>query len=293
MSDRACGAAQVRHPVVLATGCRQSYVADMKRIIATGVLLYAAAFGFLVLGQGWLIYPFDPTEVSPRAAGVPDMAATRMVTGDGASLVVWTHPARPGKATIVYFHGNAGNLAVRAARFDRLLDHGYGVVAMAYRGSSGSSGSPSEAAIRADTDRLFDSLSSLLGNQPETLVYYGESLGSAVAVSLALRHPPDGLVLEAPFTSIADVAQRRLPVFPVRLGLTERWDTLTVIGQVRMPLLVMHGTADQVVPFTQGRAVYEAAGSDRKQFRAVQGLGHTGHWSVPGQTAIYSFVESL
>ena len=265
----------------------------MTRIIALGALLYAAVFGFLVIGQGWLIYPFDPTEVSPDAAGAPRLQAQRMDTSDGESLVVWTHPPRPGRATIVYFHGNAGNLALRAARFDRLIDRGYGLVAMAYRGSSGSTGIPNEEAIRADARQLRMRLPALLGRDPGKIIYYGESLGSAVAVGLALSHAPDGLVLEAPFTSIAAIAQRRLPMYPVSLGLTEDWNTLAAMPRIEAPLLVMHGTADEVVPFAQGRAVYRAAGSARKTFRAVQGLGHTGHWSVAGQTALYAFFEDL
>lgn len=265
----------------------------MKRILFVGVVLYLAAFAVLVIGQNLLVYPFDPTEITPKDAGEPRLTAQVLHTSDGENLVVWLAPARPKKPTIVYFHGNAGNLALRSQRFNRMLDRGYGVIALAYRGSSGSSGKPSEPAIRADALALIKALPDLLGAKPQKLVYYGESLGTAVAVQLAALHPPTGLILEAPFASIDALARKRMPFFPTSLGLHEHWNTLDTISQITVPLLVMHGTKDPVVPLAQGLAVFEAAASKRKVWRETKGVGHVGHWDVPGQKAIYRFIDSL
>ncbi|MDR6264568.1 alpha/beta hydrolase [Roseobacter sp. N2S] len=265
----------------------------MTRFLIIGVVVYLMSFGGLVLFQDRILYPFDPTEVTPETAGEPRLTVKRLRTSDDEHLVIWVAPPKASKPTIIYFHGNAGNLALRTQRFNRMLDRGYGVVAMAYRGSSGSSGKPSETAVRSDTLALIKALPDLLGPQPQKLVYYGESLGSAVAVQLAAIHPPSGLVLEAPFESIDAMARQRMPVFPTSLGLHEHWNTLGTIPKITSPLLVMHGTMDTVVPYDQGLAVFEAAASKRKVWRGVKGVGHVGHWDVAGQKAIYRFIDSL
>ena len=260
----------------------------MKRIILLGVTLYTAAFIALVLGQNSLIYPFNPTYETPERR----ITEHRVPTPDGETLIVWAAKPAVGRPTILYFHGNAGNLHNRAGRFDRMLDRGYGLVALAYRGSSGSTGESSETIIRADSLLIHSQLRTLVG-KPRKLVIYGESLGSAVAIQLAAQHEPDGLILEAPFTSLTTRVSEAVPYFPVRLGLRDDWDSLGQIPNITAPLLVMHGTADEVVPFAHGEAVYAAATMPQKTFRRVDGLGHNGHWSVAGQKAIYRFIDGL
>lgn len=265
----------------------------MTRFLIVGVVIYLMSFGGMVLFQNRIIYPFDPTEIPPEKAGEPRLTAKKLHSPDGETLVIWVAAPKKSKPVIVYFHGNAGNLALRTQRFNRMLDRGYGVVALAYRGSSGSSGKPSESALRADAVTLIKALPDLLGPLPQKLVYYGESLGSAVAVQLAAIHPPTGMVLEAPFASIDAMARQRMPIFPTSLGLHEHWDTLRTMPKITVPLLVMHGTMDTVVPYEQGLAVFEAAASKRKVWRGVKGVEHVGHWDVPGQKAIYRFIDSL
>lgn len=260
----------------------------MKRILLLGAALYIAAFIALVFGQNSLIYPFNPTLEQPERR----ITEHRLSSADGETLIVWAAKPAIGKPTILYFHGNAGNLHNRAARFDRMLDRGYGIVAMAYRGSSGSTGTPSETAIRADSLLVHNQLNTLIGT-PRKLVIYGESLGSAVAIQLAALHQPDGLILEAPFTSLTSRASEAVPYFPVKLGLRDEWNSLGQIPNITAPLLVMHGTADTVVPFTHGEAIFAAAAASNKTFRRVDGLGHNGHWSVAGQKAIYRFIDGL
>lgn len=262
----------------------------MKKLLIGAVTIYCAAFAALVIFQDTLIYPFNPTREAPDSR----MTEVTLVTPDKARLIVWAAQAKRGKPTILYFHGNAGNLHNRAERFDRMLDRGYGLVALGYRGSSGSTGAPSQTTLRADSTLVRLQLKALIGTEnPRKLIYYGESLGTTVAIHLAAHHPPDALILEAPFTSLKTLTQQAMPYFPTSLGLRDDWDSLAQMPQITMPLLVMHGTADTVVPYDHGKTIFEAAPSPQKTFRSVEGLGHSGHWSVAGQTAIYRFIDGL
>ena len=265
----------------------------MKRLIFLAVFLYGCGFFLLVFLQNPLIYPFDPTRVSPAAAGEPRLTERFLTASDGTNLVVWVGGKPKSGRWVVYFHGNAGNLAVRAQRFDRLLDRGYGVVAMAYRGSSGSGGAPTEAAIQADSRMLHQSLRQLIGRNPRRVIYYGESLGTAVATDLAATYPPDGLILEAPFRSLDVLVAEQFWMFPVSLGLRNHWPTENNIQRVTSPLFVMHGEADRTIPVEHGQRVFDLASSPQKTLRRVPGIGHTGHWDVAGQRAIFRFIDGL
>ena len=185
----------------------------MLKIIGITSIL---AFGFLGLSgptERMMVYPFDTTQISPANAGVPKMREVLFESG-GETLVLWVAKPKAGKATILYFHGNAGNLANRAPRFQTFLDRGFGVVAMAYRGSSGSTGTPSQQDIIKDAVNVYMSMPQLAGDS--AVIFYGESLGTGVAVlsagSKAMSgNMPDAIVLESPYTSITDVARHAYP----------------------------------------------------------------------------------
>lgn len=266
----------------------------IKRMFYTVVFLYLAAFAVIWFARTSLIYPFSSVYQTPAQAGEPRLSEKRLTTGDGETLIIWARPAKGRKATIIYFHGNAGNLAGRAERFNRLIDRGYGLVALAYRGSSGSSGRPSEKAITQDTLLLRNKLAQILGRKPAgKVVYYGESLGTGVAVKLASTIPPDALILEAPYTSIVDMAARQMSIFPVRTVLDQRWETEKHIKSVKSPTLILHGTNDQVVPYTQGKTVFKLSPAKNKVMKSLKGGNHFSAFSMEGQTAIYRFINAL
>jgi fermentation-respiration switch protein FrsA (DUF1100 family) len=266
----------------------------IKRTLKTVIILYIAAFAIVWIARTWLIYPFSSVHKTPAQAGEPRLSEKTLTTPDGNTLVVWARPAKGRKATIVYFHGNAGNLAGRAQRFDRLIDRGYGVVAMAYRGSSGSTGRPSEDMITQDTVLLRKNLTQLLGHNPKgKIVYYGESLGTGVATKLAVSYPPDALILEAPYTSVVDLAAAQMPFFPIRAVLDQRWETDQHISKVTKPTLILHGTSDRVIPYRHGKAVLAASGAKHKRLKTIKGGNHLSAFSVEGQKSIYRFIEGL
>jgi len=262
----------------------------MRRLLTWIVILYCGALAAVWFGRFKLIYPFSPTRVAPIAAGLPAVRETVFDSFDGTKLIVWSAKARKGKATIVYFHGNAGNLANRAQRFDRLLKRGYGLVAMGYRGSSGSQGTPDQKDMMRDSAYLIENIERIGTSKNATLVYYGESLGTGVASQLAVTHPPKALILEAPFKSITDLAASQMPFFPIQTILDQRWDTLDIIQQSQAPLLVLHGQNDSLIPYNHGESVFSRSGSNTKELHILPEGTHHNLWSVKGQKIIYKFL---
>lgn len=262
------------------------------QLVLAAILALTTSFTawFLQKHEMRVVYPFDRTHSTPAAAGEARLSEQRINTADGESLVVWTAPPGEARATVLYFTGNAGTLANRASRYGALIDRGFGVVAPAYRGSSGSSGRPSEEALTDDAQLVASSVAQLLGTTPGALVLYGESLGSAVAVKLASEGIGDAVVLEAPFTSVPDLADIQYPGHGMGELVTQIWDSRSRIAGVDAPLLIVHGTEDNLVPVTMGRELFETAPSRDKTFLPIEGAPHSGSWTAEGQRAIYAFL---
>lgn len=242
------------------------------------------------------VYPFDTKHVTPARAGLKGVRERQITLGE-ERLIVWTAAPRKGRPTILYFHGNAGNLANRAWRFEQFLARGYGLVAPAYRGSSGSTGTPSEPALTTDAQTVYDSLKQLLpGVTPARVVIYGESLGTGVALKLAAtrpKTPPIAVVLEAPFTSLPDVVRQTMPRFkPLLPVMKNRWTSSRHVRSLKAPLLVLHGTRDRIIPIEQGRQVYAAAPSKTKHFLAVEGAGHADTWRADTLPELWRFIDA-
>ncbi|HSK40475.1 MAG TPA: alpha/beta hydrolase [Arenibaculum sp.] len=249
----------------------------MLDVLAIGAAAYGGMIGLLYAGQRNLLYFPHRRAVEPAAWGVPDMAPVRVRTADGLSLTGWYRapPAGRPAPVIVLFHGNAGHLGLRGFKARLFLDAGYGVLLAGYRGFAGNPGRPSEPGLHADARAVLDHLLAD-GIPPERLVLYGESLGTGVAVRMAAERRFAALVLEAPYTSVADVGAIRFPWAPVRLLMHDRFDSLSRIPQAEMPLLVVHGERDRIVPVHLGRRLFAAAQEPK---RAVW-LSHAGHNDV-------------
>ena len=262
------------------------------RLALVLALLTGGAWASLGTIERAIVYPFDATRVTPAAAGVPHMQEVTR-----AGLVTWQADARPGQPTVFYLHGNAGNLAVRAGRFARFTARGYGVIAPAYPGSSGSPGTPSQEAITKAITGIWRDVP-----RDTKVVIYGESLGTGVAMQLlasVVTDPEKGLaptavILEAPFTSVRDVAAALYPgIDPLLDHLTQEWDSMEWASNLTMPLLVIHGQNDQMIPSTQGRALFNAAGSADKRFFHVPGAGHTDLWRSDTLPEIWAFIDRV
>src|SRR5690554_5555936 len=203
---------------------------EMRTFFMTWILAIAAVYAFVTLlmflAQRSLIYP--AAAIVPQLAdqALPALQAIETEPEPGLTLTHWYHPpAGPLEPLIVFFHGNGSDLANSMIKMRPFVDAGFGLLAAGYRGYSGNPGRPSEAGLTADARSVLD-WATAEGYGRERLVYYGESLGTAVAVKLASERPPSALVLEAPPSSIADVAAAHYWYLPVRLLIRDPWDSL-------------------------------------------------------------------
>ena len=259
--------------------------------LAIAIALYAAVIALLYLGQRRLMYFPDARRPDPVAAGVPELAAVSLRTADGLDLLAWYRPAPAGAATLVYFHGNAGHLGDRAAKLRPYLDAGLGVVITAYRGYSGNVGRPSEAGLYHDGRAALEFLKAQ-GVPLRSIVVYGESLGCAVAIQLATEQSVAAIVLEAPFTSMAAVAQHHYSWTPARWLVRDRFDNLAKIERVTAPVLIVHGMADRVVPATMGEQLHAAAG-EPKRIALLPRANHNDTHRNGSVTAVLGFITGF
>lgn len=234
--------------------------------------LYVVALAAVGVFQRRLQYFPDARHVAPAEAGLAGVEELRLSTEDGETLVAWHAPAGDGRPLILYFHGNGGALVDRAARFRAFMGEGFGFLAIAYRGYGGSTGAPSEAGLMLDAEVAYAEARGR-GYGAERVVILGESLGTGVATQLAARRPAAALVLDSPFSSALDVAQWRFPLFPVRWLMADPFRSDLAIPAARLPLLIVHGDADGIVPFASGERLYALA-AEPKSFIRVAGGPH-------------------
>jgi hypothetical protein len=234
----------------------------MTSFIATVTGFYLLfTLGLFVFQRSMLYFP-DTSVPVLEASGISDMEAVTLKTSDGLGLLSWYHRASPGRPTMAFFHGNAGNIEARGFKVRPYLDHGLGLLLVGYRGYGGNPGKPSEEGLYRDGRAALKFLAAD-GVAPDNWVLYGESLGSGVAVQLAsewARESPVGvLVLEAAYTSIAEVAGHHYPFVPAGLLVKDRFDSAAKIALVGAPVFVFHGERDQTVPIRFGMGLFEAA----------------------------------
>lgn len=261
----------------------------LTTLIAIPVIAYLALLAYLYFYQRQLLYFPDrsrPQLGELRQIGVRDV---RLMTEDGLDLMSWYLPPREGRPVIAYFHGNGGNIAYRADRVQRFAREGYGVLLLEYRGYGGNPGAPSEAGLLADARAGLKFLRAE-GIAAGRVVLYGESLGTAVAVYAATQQPAGAIVLESPFTSIAAVAQHHYPFVPAALLLADRFESLSRIGMVKAPLLVLQGGDDGVVPARFGEALLAAANEPKERW-FVPRAGHEDLAGFGALDAVVAFIE--
>ena len=258
-------------------------------VIGIALAAYAAVVGGLFFFQRQLLYLPDRTR--PELAGLAQLGVreVKLTTADGLSLLSWYLPRRSGRPVIAYFHGNGGHIGYRVERLLRFAREGYGVLMLEYRGYGGNPGSPTEAGLYSDAQAALDFLKRE-GITSNRLVLYGESLGSGVAVRLAAQNEVAELILEAPPTSVAEVAQCHFPYVPASRLVVDRFDSMSRIGEVRAPILVMHGERDRVVPVRYGRALFNAA-PEPKEGWFVPEAGHENLASYGGLDVVVAFIE--
>lgn len=237
-----------------------------------------ALLGFFYATQRRLLYLPSHTYVPLDAANAnPALRELAARTSDGVALKGWYAPATSKPCTIVFFHGNGDSLATAAPLADPYIAAGYGFLLAEYRGYSGLAGSPTEAGLYDDARSHLNALNQL-GIADQQVVLFGHSLGTGAAVEMATERQMGGLMLLAPYLSIPKMAQVHFPFMPVALLARDRFDNQKKISSIHVPLLVVNGTRDEVIPPAQGKKLFALA-NQPKEFHALDGAGHNDAFS--------------
>jgi len=244
---------------------------SLKWLLILAITGYGGLLALMYVFQRALMYFPDPTRVAPAQAGLPQAEEVRVTSSDGEKLLAWYVPPRGAKPVVIYFQGNAEGLPARVARFTWLTADGTGLLALCYRGYGGSTGTPTEDGLIRDAQAAYDFARA---HYPAgRIVLFGESLGTAVAVALAAGHEVAGVILDAPFTSAAEVGAAAYPFAPVRWVMKDKFRSDERIARVSAPLLVLHGEQDRIVPIRFGEKLFGLAREPKRFVRFPQG-GH-------------------
>lgn len=255
---------------------RPAFMRIALSMMLGALVVYSGAVGLMYAKQRDLIYFPDMGRPDPANHDLPDVQVLTARTEDGLDLQFWYIKARSDYPTVVVFHGNAGNIGLFAARARMLADVGYGVALVEYRGYGGNPGTPTEQGLYRDARASLESLSRL-GVPSSRVVLFGESLGSGVAVQMAVEGRGFVLALAAPYSRVSAVAGYRYPWLPTDLLLKDRFDSLDKIGRLKIPLYLIHGQRDGVIPFRFGKTLFEAA-PQPKHFSIKPDAGHNNLW---------------
>lgn len=269
----------------------------MSSVLVGVVFFYVAIAAAMFVFQRNLLYFTSAPKPTREMSGVGDMSELTFTTEDGLALFAWFKPpSDPLKPVVVIFHGNAGTLGGRGYKARLFLDQGYGALLVEYRAYANNPGSPTEQGLYTDARAALASLKTQ-GLSGQSLVFYGESLGTGVATQMAFEAQEQGkpvaaVILEAPFTSIPDVAAGRYPFLPVRLLARDRFDSLSRIKKIGAPLLIAHGERDRTVPIALGKGLFDAA-SGVKESLWVSEASHNDLFNFGVGEAMLAFLDRV
>ena len=266
----------------------------MKRMMSylfVAVTIYVGIGAFLYFFQRSLMYHPASAHLDPAYHGVPELTAVKVETEDGLELTAWFRPpANEGALTVLYLHGNAGHIGHRSEKIRPYIDAGYGILLLSYRGYGTNHGYPTEANLYKDGRGALDFLAGKHIPIFKTVIY-GESLGTGIAVEIAQDKAIFSLVLEAPFSSMVDAASHHFKLFPARLIVRDRYDSLSKINNIKAPLLIIHGKKDGTIPYSLARKLYNAA-PNPKEFYDFPAAGHNDLYDHGAASRIIEFLES-
>ena len=254
------------------------------------VLIFFA--GIRIFERQSIFFPRREMAETPQAVGMSyqDVGFT---TADGARLHGWYIPHAGASRTVLFCHGNAGNISYRLDKLSMLYDLGVNIFIFDYRGYGKSEGAPSEKGLYADTQAAYSVLTREKKAAPASIVLYGESIGGACAIDLAAREKVGAVILEGTFTSVSDMAAAYYPFVPA-FALASKFDSVRFIAELSCPKLIIQSIDDEIVPFALGQRLYDAA-KEPKRFLKLHGGHNTAFLDSKEEyiTGITSFLESL
>ncbi len=240
-------------------------------LLGTCLAAWLLAVGYLYINQRNLLFFPEPETEALAIKGLP-LQDIRIHTPDGETLQALYEAPKPGQPVILFLHGQSGTLMMGKWRYIRMHKQGVGYLALAYRGYSGSTGTPSEKGLLIDGLAAYDWLKAK-GFRDSDIVIHGHSLGTGVATYVATQRPARALILEAPFTAASDVGAERYPLIPVSLLMKDKFLSRERIKNVHMPVLIAHGDRDSVIPFKEGERLFALA-NEPKVFIRMHGSEH-------------------
>jgi len=271
-----------------------SPASKLMKIVWTIIILLVAFFVFIrVIENKLIFFPFKYPQGywQPETFGLKVEDVIFEAPG-GVKLHGWFVKNDSAKTTLLWCHGNAGNVTDRLDNLTKFQRLPANVFIFDYRGYGKSEGSPSEAGVYFDAEAAYDFLLSAKGIKPKELIIFGRSLGGAIAIDLATKKPCRKLVLESTFTSAADMAKEMFGAIPVQWVVKSGFDSISKIKKLELPVLFFHGNRDGVVPFELGRQLFEAA-NEPKDFYEIEGAGHNDTYIVGGDAYFEKFREFL
>jgi len=261
----------------------------LKLIVLAALTLYLIAAAAMFMLQRKLLYFPPDTYLTPSAVGV-EMSEIEMRFGDceGWATAWYAPPSEPDGKVIMVFHGNGSAVYSNHDIFRDLMNKGYGVWSSGYPGYPGRSpvlAKSSEDNLVAGAKVQYEHLVDVEGVKPENVIFYGTSLGSGVAAQLAAKHRPSLLVMDAPFNSVLDMGRKQVPWLPVSLLMKDKFQSDKALAELDIPLIWIHGTADRVIPISQGQKLYDGYNGP-KSAHVIEGGQHTNLWFLGGREIV-------
>lgn len=253
----------------------RSFRRRVVRLLIIAVATYAGVCAVLYVFQRRLVYfPTRQYDLTPGDVGL-EFEDLTLTTADGVAIAAWYVQHPQARGSVLHCHGNAGNMSGRVDDLLAFHQMGYSVLLFDYRGYGRSEGRPDEQGTYEDAEAARRFLVEEKGESPQRLIIFGRSLGGAVAIELARRHRPAALIVEASFTNLPVIGQRQYPFVPVKWLSRFHYDSINKVGGISCPKLFIHASEDELVPFDNGRRLYEAAAQPR-QFIKTPGGHNTG-----------------
>ena len=261
------------------------------RILLLVLAVYTGMNVLMYANQRQYMYIPSVERVAPGEAGLRGVEEVLLRTAAEAELISWYLTPATGQPTVLLFHGNAGAVYHRAYRIRELQAAGYGVFILGYPGYGGSGGEPTEASMMEAARLAYDHLVEA-GIDPGSIVIWGESIGTGVATQLAAVVDAKALVLEAPMSSATDVAAQHYPFMLARFLMKDRFESVNYIDKIDMPLLVMHGDRDRIIPLELGEKLVDSA-VEPKTLVVLEGAGHNNLYQYSTNAIALEFINSL
>lgn len=262
----------------------------VKIALISALILYVVPLILVYVFQRNFLYLPKSQYYPPSVFEIDRAEEVRLNSSDGTELTGWwLKPHSETSPVILFFHGNGSSVFSNHDIYADLNTAGYGVFGAAYPGYPGSSGKPTQESIVTAAQTQYDWIVGQ-GVSPERIVFYGTSLGAGVAAQLSLTRPPALLIMEAPFTSAVDMGRLSMPIFPVKYLMKDTYKSDEALEALTVPVVWLHGTQDEVIPFSMGRRLYDGYNGPKKDL-VIEGGMHTNLWGLGGKAFIVGELE--